>query len=133
MKPDTLAALGYHAAALLGRLPWSWLRALGDLMAWAWRKADARESQVTRRNLEIAYPDLLPSQREDLHRAILRTTARQALETLRFWTRPPAENLAHLRERLVLAFGDDVQLTLQSLSPHGVAATIDFPAREPPP
>ncbi|MET1162773.1 MAG: lauroyl acyltransferase, partial [Pseudoxanthomonas sp.] len=26
-------------------------------------------------------------------------TARQAFETLRFWTRPPAENLARLRER----------------------------------
>ena len=46
-----------------------------------------------------AVMDLLPSQREDLHRAILRTTARQALENLRFWTRPPVENLAHLRER----------------------------------
>ncbi len=99
MKPDALAALGYHAAALLGRLPWSWLRALGDLMAWAWRTADARESRVARRNLKIAYPGLLSGQREDLHRAILRTTARQALETLRFWTRPPAENLACLRER----------------------------------
>ena len=99
MKPDTLAALGYHAAALVGRLPWSWLRALGDAMAWAWRKADARESRVARRNLEIAYPDLLPSQRKDLHHAILRTTARQALETLRFWTRAPADNLACLRER----------------------------------
>ena len=99
MKPDTLAALGYHAAALVGRLPWSWLRALGDAMAWAWRKADARESRVARRNLEIAYPDLLPSQRKDLHHAILRTTACQALETLRFWTRAPADNLACLRER----------------------------------
>ncbi|WP_296279171.1 lauroyl acyltransferase [Pseudoxanthomonas sp.] len=99
MKPDTFAALGYHAAALVGRLPWPWLRALGDAMAWVWRKADARESRVARRNLEIAYPDLLPSQREDLHQAILRTTARQALETLRFWTRKPADNLACLRER----------------------------------
>ncbi|WAC62787.1 lauroyl acyltransferase [Pseudoxanthomonas sp. SL93] len=99
MKPSLLAALGYHAAALIGRLPWPWLRALGDAMAWAWRKADARESRVARRNLELAYPDLLPSQREELHRAILRTTARQALETLRFWTRPVEENLACLRER----------------------------------
>ena len=99
MKPATLASLAYHAAALVGRLPWSWLRALGDAMAWAWRRSDARESRVARRNLEIAFPDLLPGQREDLHQAILRTTARQALETLRFWTRPPAENLRLLRER----------------------------------
>ena len=99
MKPATLASLAYHAAALVGRLPWSWLRTLGDAMAWAWRRSDARESRVARRNLEIAFPDLLPGQREDLHQAILRTTARQALETLRFWTRPPAENLRLLRER----------------------------------
>lgn len=99
MKPQTLAALGYQFASLIGRLPWPWLHALGDLMAWAWRRTDARESRVARRNLELAYPELLPSQREELHRAILRTTARQALETLRFWTRPAAENLARLRER----------------------------------
>ena len=99
MKPDTLAAFGYHAAAFIGRLPWPWLRALGDAMAWAWRRFDVRESRVARRNLEIVYPDLLPGQRDDLHAAILRTTARQALETLRFWTRPAGENLACLRER----------------------------------
>ena len=63
MKPATLASLAYHAAALVGRLPWSWLRTLGDAMAWAWRRSDARESRVARRNLEIAFPDLLPGQR----------------------------------------------------------------------
>ena len=99
MKPQTLADLVYRGAALVGRLPWSWLQKLGDAIAWVWLKADARESRVARRNLELAYPDLLPGQRQALHQAILRTTARQALETLRFWTRPPAENLARLRER----------------------------------
>lgn len=99
MKPQTLADLVYRAAALIGRLPWPWLHRLGDAIAWIWLKADARESRVARRNLELAYPDLLPGQRLALHHAILRTTARQALETLRFWTRPPAENLARLRER----------------------------------
>lgn len=99
MKSQTLADLVYRAAALVGRLPWPWLHRLGDAIAWIWLKADARESRVARRNLELAYPDLLPGQRLALHHAILRTTARQALETLRFWTRPPAENLARLRER----------------------------------
>ncbi len=98
MKPETSAGLIYRAVALLTSLPWSWLRRVADAMAWAWRKLDARESKVARRNLELAYPELLPSQREELHRRILRTTARQALETLRFWTRPPTENLARLRE-----------------------------------
>jgi len=99
MKPEFLASLLYRATALLTRLPWAWLRNLADLLAWAWRKLDARESRVARRNLELVYPELLSSQRGELHRRILRTTARQALETLRFWTHPPAANLAQLRER----------------------------------
>ena len=99
MKPETSAGLIYRAAALLTSLPWPWLRRLADTLAWLWRRVDARESKVARRNLELAYPELLPSQREELHRRILRTTARQALETLRFWTRPPTGNLARLRER----------------------------------
>ncbi len=99
MKAETLANGLYSLTALVVRLPWAWLNRLGDLLAWAWRTLDARESRVARRNLELAFSDLLPSQREDLHRAILRTTARQALETLRFWTRPHAENLGRLREK----------------------------------
>ncbi len=99
MKPETLAGLIYRVAALLTSLPWSWLRALADAMAWLWRRLDARESQVARRNLRLAYPELLPSQRAELHRRVLRTTARQALETLRFWTHPHADNLQHLRVR----------------------------------
>ena len=98
MRPQTLANLLYRLAALLTALPWPWLRRLADTLAWYWRRIDARESKVARRNLELAYPELLPSQREEMHRRILRTTARQALETLRFWTRPPAGNLALLRE-----------------------------------
>lgn len=99
MKPEILSGLLYRATALFTGLPWPWLRTLADLLAWAWRRLDARESRVARRNLQLAYPELLPSQREELQRRILRTTARQALETLRFWTRPHAENLARLRER----------------------------------
>jgi Kdo2-lipid IVA lauroyltransferase/acyltransferase len=99
MKPETLAGLLYRATALLTSLPWPWLRALADALAWVWRRLDARESKVARRNLQLSYPELLPSQRDELQRRILRTTARQAFETLRFWTRPPADNLARLRER----------------------------------
>lgn len=98
MKPQTTAALLFRATALLTSLPWPWLRTLADALAWCWLKLDARESQVARRNLELAYPELLPSQREELQRRVLRTTARQALETLRFWTHPHADNLACLTE-----------------------------------
>lgn len=97
MRPHTLAHALYSAVTLLTRMPWPWLRALADALGWFWRKLDARESKVAWRNLELAYPELLTSQREELHRAVLRTTARQAMETLHFWTHPPQENLRHLR------------------------------------
>ena len=63
-----------------------------------WRALGARESRVARRNLELAYPELDAAARARLQLAILRTTARQALETLRFWTRPHADNLALIRQ-----------------------------------
>ena len=91
------AWLLYLSAAALGRLPWAWLRALGGAIAWIWRRSGARESEVAARNLELAYPDLPPRQREDLRRAVLRTTACQALETLHLWTHPHARNLGLLR------------------------------------
>ncbi|MEP6907435.1 MAG: lauroyl acyltransferase [Pseudoxanthomonas sp.] len=99
MKPEILSSLLYRTAALFTRLPWPWLRNLADMLAWVWRRLDARESQVARRNLRLAYPEMLPSQRDELHARVLRTTARQALETLRFWTRTPTENLSRLVER----------------------------------
>ncbi|MCW4456440.1 lauroyl acyltransferase [Flavobacterium sp. MXW15] len=100
MKPDTTARLLYRTTALLARLPWPWLRGFADALAWLWIRLDARESRVTRRNLELALPELAPGERTELHRQVMRTTARQALETLRLWTRPPADNLARsLRER----------------------------------
>ena len=83
----------------MARLPWPWLRRLADGMAWLWLRKDARESRVTRRNLELAYPELLPSERVALHRDVLRSTARQAFETLVLWTRPPGQNLTRLRQR----------------------------------
>ena len=38
--------------------------------------------------------------------------------------------LATLRERLQLIFGDDAQLRLSELLPHGVCAELEFPARK---
>src|SRR3546814_7863603 len=91
------AWLLYLLAAALGRLPWAWLRGLGDALAWGWRRAGARESVVAARNLDMAYPDLLPLQRDNLQRATLRTTAYQALETLHLWTHRHARNLELIR------------------------------------
>ncbi|MFZ5635410.1 MAG: lauroyl acyltransferase [Pseudomonadota bacterium] len=92
------ARLLYVFAGLIGRLPWPWLGALGDAVAWLWRRTGGREHRVAGRNLALAYPDLSAAERAAMQRAILRTTARQALETLRLWTRPHAENLRMIRE-----------------------------------
>jgi Kdo2-lipid IVA lauroyltransferase/acyltransferase len=62
-------------------------------LAVAWGRQRRRESKVARRNLELAYPELSDAERDALHADILRTTARQAFETLRLWTRPHAHNL----------------------------------------
>ena len=100
MKPQSTAKLYYRLARALTHLPWSWQRTLADTVAWLWRCINARESRVTRRNLELVYPELDTTQRARLHREVLRTTARQALETLYLWTHDPARNLSrHLRER----------------------------------
>ena len=115
MSAQRQARLLYAAARLLGRLPWSWQYRLGDGIAALWRWSDARESKVARRNLELALPDLAPDQRAALHRRILHTTAGQALETLKLWTRPPARNL----ELLVQIHGAD-QYEAARLSGHGV-------------
>ncbi len=103
---DRFARLLYAFASLIGRLPWSWSRALGDGIAWLWRRGGGREHRVAGRNLELAYPDLPAAERATLQRAILRTTARQALETLRLWTRPHAENLRMIRETEGVALFD---------------------------
>ncbi|WP_372392855.1 lauroyl acyltransferase [Xanthomonas sp. NCPPB 3582] len=97
MKSDVRARLLYATAAMMGRLPWPLLKRMADALAWSWRKLNAREARVARRNLELAYPELSDAQRAQLHARILRSTARQTLEVLRTWTRPPAENLARLQ------------------------------------
>lgn len=95
---DFAARLLYLFAASVARLPWPWLMRIGDGIAWLWRRLDVRESRVCRRNLELAFAQSSAAERERLHRAVLRTTARQGLETMRLWTRPHAENLKLIRE-----------------------------------
>lgn len=93
-----IARLLFALASLVARVPWAWQQRLGDAIAARAIRRNSREGRVAGRNLELAYPELLPGQREQLRRQILRTTARQALETLRLWTRPHADNLAQIRE-----------------------------------
>ncbi len=103
---DLFARLLYLIASAIARLPWPWLRGLGDVVAWVWWRSGGRESQVALRNVELAYPDLLPGQRDALQREILRTTARQTLETLRLWTRPHADNMRLIRDSQGVALFD---------------------------
>ena len=98
MSAHTKARLLVAATSLLGRLPWPWLYRLGDGIGALWRSGNGRESRVARVNLALAFPHLPEAERELLHRRILRTTARQALETLKLWTQPTAGNLALLRD-----------------------------------
>lgn len=100
MRPMTelAAAVLYACAWGVARLPWPWLRALADGLATLWYRLDAREARVARRNLELIRADLDDERREHLVRQILRTTTRQAIETLRLWTRAPARNLADIVE-----------------------------------
>lgn len=93
-----LARLLVMLAAVATRLPWPWLRAIADLLAARALRRNGRMARVARRNLELAYPDLLPAERDETLRAILRSAARQTLETLRLWTRPSSENLAAIDE-----------------------------------
>ncbi len=96
--PRIAASLLYALAWSVARLPWPWLRTLADAIASWWIRVDAREARVARRNLELAMPQLDAAARVALHCDILRTTARQALETLRLWTRPAKRNLADIVE-----------------------------------
>jgi KDO2-lipid IV(A) lauroyltransferase len=94
MVADFTARMLHTLVAALARLPWRRLYWLGDRLAALWRRLGARESRVARRNLELALPTIDAEARGQLQASVLRTTARQALETLRLWTRPHAENLA---------------------------------------
>lgn len=100
MKPQAIAKLYFRLASALTRLPWSWQKGMADVLAWAWLRLNAREARVAWRNLELAYPELDANQRRSLQHDILRTSARQVMETLYLWTHDPASNLSqHLKQR----------------------------------
>jgi KDO2-lipid IV(A) lauroyltransferase len=97
--PRAVAALLYALAWSVARLPWRLLARLGDAIARRELRRGSREARIAARNLELAYPDLPAAQRGRVRHDILRVTARQMLETLRFWTQPHARNLARIVEQ----------------------------------
>jgi len=93
-----VATAGYLCCGLLGRLPLRALHALGAVLGQLVYWWNGREARVTRRNLELVWPGIAASDRDARAAAVLRETGRNALETLRFWTRPSAENLRRVRQ-----------------------------------
>lgn len=90
------ARLLYLCALLVGRLPWPWLWWLGDRIAARNLAANRRESRVTDCNLRLAFPGMGPGERAELKRAVMHTTARQAMETVAIWSRTRRGNLDSL-------------------------------------
>lgn len=89
--------LMYVAAWCAGRLPLSWAQRLGDAVGALSHRLDTRECKVARRNLELLGHPADAGDRDRALRRILRQTGRNALETLRIWTRPRADNLRLVR------------------------------------
>ncbi|GAB2488920.1 LpxL/LpxP family acyltransferase [Arenimonas alkanexedens] len=84
----------FAVAWCVGRLPLSLQQRLGAALGRFSHWRDTRESRVARRNLELVRPELDADAREQAVAGILGATGRNALETLRIWTRPRADNLA---------------------------------------
>ena len=97
--PRVVAVLLYALAWSVARLPWRMLARVGDAIAARALRRASREARVASRNLELAYPQMPTDRRDALRGDVLRVTARQMLETLRFWTHPPARNLARIVEQ----------------------------------
>jgi KDO2-lipid IV(A) lauroyltransferase len=98
MSSPRAAAVLYRLAWLAGALPVVVRRGLAALLARLWRWTGAREAEVTRVNLALAFPEYSAAARRALQGRVLAATAWQALDTLAVWTRPRAVNLARIRE-----------------------------------
>lgn len=105
----------YAAAWGVGRLPLRVQQGLGAALGGLMRLADGRECKVARRNLALVMPELTPAAAETQLRAVLRQTGRLALETLRIWTRPRADNL-----RLIAAVHGEDRLQAALAAGRGV-------------
>ncbi|KAA2284626.1 lauroyl acyltransferase [Arenimonas fontis] len=95
--PEYAARLLYVLAWLIGRLPLRTQQGLGTLLARLAYRRNTREAKVARRNLELVPAAAGGREPEQAVRAILAQTGRNALETLRIWTRPRRDNLALVR------------------------------------
>ena len=92
-----LGRLLYALAWLAGRLPLRVQRGLGAAAGGVVHALNRVPARIARRNLELIVPQWSAADREAGTRRILRATGANALETLRVWTRPRADNLALVR------------------------------------
>ncbi len=91
------ARLLFALAWLAGRLPLRTQQALGAALGRLAYRRNQREAKVARRNLELLSAGSAAEDIEQAVRTILEQTGKNALETLRIWTRPRAANLALVR------------------------------------
>jgi len=90
------AAAARTLLSIAGRLPLSWLHALGALAGRLLEWRGAREAKVARRNVELAFPALDAAQRDAFVRRTLAETGRTTLELAKVWGLPPARALAYV-------------------------------------
>lgn len=82
----------FFLAAVMGRIPLSWQRMLGEMLGVLSYRLNTREAKVARRTFE--YTGLIDEDKaESMVKAVMRSTGRNLLETLRVWTRPRKINL----------------------------------------
>jgi len=110
----------YAVAWLIGRLPLGVQRTLGGFIGSVTYRLNRRPTRVARRNLQMVEPGLSPDEVERRVEQILRATGSNAMETLRIWTRPRADNLALVRE----VHGDAL---LRSASAEGRGVILSAP------
>ncbi len=82
----------------MGRLPLSWQRLIGESLGAISYHLNTREAKVARRNFQ--YNELVDADAtETLVKAVMRSTGRNLIETLRVWTRSRKDNL-HLIQNM---------------------------------
>ena len=76
------------------------MRALGNVIGWCMWRVDGREAKVTRKNLQLCFPDMAEAQRESMVRNSLMQTGQSGLELIKVWMQDN-ERSAALIKRVV--------------------------------
>lgn len=89
---------------LLARLPLGVLRSLGSFSGELMWLANSRAAKVTRANIALCFPELVPAEQTALARQSLRETAKTAMEAGAIWS----NSWAWLQGKIVAMEGDDI-------------------------